>query len=84
MSEILNVISISSAHDWYFANYGDHVDSSQPVACFALIEYFDGSQLQKTVIALDHYAIHAGGGLIGEKLDQFDKTVLHIRDLEKS
>lgn len=79
---IVEVLSISSASDWFFGYVGDDINEAEPVMCFALIKAFNAKHpsigASRQIIGLSANDLRAD--LIGSPLLQF-RDVVHRKDL---
>jgi hypothetical protein len=80
---IVEVLSLSSANDWFFGDVGDELKDAEPVMCFALITAFNAKYpslgTSKQLIGLS--ANDLSTDLLGSPVSQFRADVVHRKDL---
>lgn len=82
MSDILNIISISAASDWFFGSHSDTIENCEPVACFALVEFSRNGSLERTIIPIDEFTVsNESSFLMGHDLSSFRKPIVHRKNL---
>ncbi len=83
---ITDVLSLSSANDWFFGCPGDELKDAEPVMCFALVTTFNAKYpslgTSKQLIGLTAEELKAD--LLGNPLTQFRADVVHRKDLISS